>query len=90
VPSIRDLLDQYARRIRVTTPAPRELARELLQHDGLVTALELVEDAVIIETMGPDRMCSLVQDLAASERAHVTTVEPLDEDLSSVFAYLVD
>ena len=90
VPHIRDLLDQYARRIRVTTPAPRELARELLQHDGLVTALELVEDAVIIETMGPDRMCSLVQDLAASERARVTTVEPLDEDLSSVFAYLVD
>ena len=33
---------------------------------------------------------SLVQDLAASGRATVTTVEPLDEDLSSVFAYLVD
>ena len=90
VPHIRDLLDQYARRIRLSTPTPRELARELLQHDGLVTALELGEGAVIVETMGPDRMCSLVQDLAASARAHVTTVEPLDEDLSSVFAYLVD
>jgi ABC-2 type transport system ATP-binding protein len=90
VPDIRDLLDQYARRIRLSTPAPRELARELLQHDGLVTALELADGAVIVETMGPDRMCSLVQELAASERATVTTVEPLDEDLSSVFAYLVD
>ncbi|HZJ72648.1 MAG TPA: ABC transporter ATP-binding protein [Planctomycetota bacterium] len=90
VPDIRDLLDQYARRIRLTTPAPRELARELLQHDGLVTALELVDGAVVVETMGPDRMCSLVQDLAASARHTVTTVEPLDEDLTSVFAYLVD
>jgi ABC-2 type transport system ATP-binding protein len=90
VPDIRDLLDQYARRIRLSTPAPRELARELLRHDGLVTALELADGAVIVETMGPDRMCSLIQELAANERATVTTVEPLDEDLSSVFAYLVD
>jgi ABC-2 type transport system ATP-binding protein len=90
VPHIRDLLDQYARRIRVSTPAPRELARELLQHDGLITALELGDGSVIFETMGPDRMCALVQDLAASERHAVSTVEPLDEDLSSVFTYLVD
>jgi ABC-2 type transport system ATP-binding protein len=90
VPSIRDLLDQYARRIRVSTPKPRELARELLLHEGLITAVELGESAVIVETMGPDRMCSLLQDLAAGGRATVTTVEPLDEDLSSVFAYLVD
>lgn len=90
VPSIRDLLDKYARRIRVSTPAPRELARELLLHEGLITAVELGEGSLIVETMGPDRMCSVVQELAAGERAEITTVEPLDEDLSSVFAYLVD
>jgi len=90
VPHIRDLLDQYARRIRISTPAPRDLAQQLLRHEGLVTAIELAEGALIVETMGPDRMCSLVQDLAADERAVVTTVEPLDEDLGSVFSYLVD
>jgi len=90
VPDIRDLLDKYARRIRVGTERPRDLARELLTHDGLLAGLTLVDGGVILETLRPDRMCTLVQELAAAAVLDISSVEPLDEDLSSVFAYLVD
>ncbi len=113
VPDIRDLLDKYARRIRlrtapVTAPhagpaasagavdasddnAPaRALARELLSHQGLISALQLEEGGLVVETLGPDRMCGLLQSLAADGRHALLAVEPLDEDLASVFAYLVD
>jgi len=97
VPHIRDLLDKYARRIRLTTgpggapgAAPRALAKELLGHDGLISALSVEENALVVETLGPDRMCTLLQGLAADGRHNVLAVEPLDEDLASVFAYLVD
>jgi ABC-2 type transport system ATP-binding protein len=90
VPSIRDLLDQYARRIRLLTPGPRELARDLLAHEELIHAVELVDGGLVVETQGPDRMCSAVQELAASGGHVITALEPIDEDLSSVFSYLVD
>jgi ABC-2 type transport system ATP-binding protein len=90
VPHIRDLLDKYARRIRVTTCRPRELCQQLLAHDGLLAGLELVDGGVVLETLRPDRMCTLVAELAADGRVDVAGLEPLDEDLSSVFAYLVN
>lgn len=90
VQHIRDLLDKYARRIRISTPEPNELARELLLQPELISGLELIEGGVIIETLGPDRMCSAVQTLAAEGRAVISAVEPIDEDLTSVFSYLVD
>jgi ABC-2 type transport system ATP-binding protein len=90
VPDIRDLLDKHARRIRVITPAARELARELLAHEGLLSGLQLLPDGIVLETLGPDRTCTLLQDLAADGRHPISTLEPIDEDLSSVFAYLVD
>jgi ABC-2 type transport system ATP-binding protein len=90
VPDIRDLLDKYARRIRVMTSRPRELATALLAQDGLLAALSLVDGGVVLETLRPDRMCTAVAELAADARIDITAVEPLDEDLSSVFAYLVN
>jgi ABC-2 type transport system ATP-binding protein len=90
VAHIRDLLDTYARRIRVLTDQPRELARELLQQDGLVSGLQLVDGGLVLETLGPDRFCTRLQQLAAEGVARVWSVDPLDEDLASVFSYLVD
>jgi ABC-2 type transport system ATP-binding protein len=90
VPDIRDLLDKHARRIRVITPAARELARDLLQHEGLLSGLQLLDDGIVLETVGPDRTCSILQQHAADGRHPITALEPIDEDLSSVFAYLVD
>ena len=89
VAHIRDLLDTYARRIRVTTPDPRGLVRRLLEHEGLLAGIELGPDSVVLETLRPDRTCGLVQEMAASFEHAVAAVEPLDDDLDSVFSYLV-
>ncbi len=90
VPSIRDLLDKYARRIRVLTDQPRELAREMLRHDGLVSGLPMADGGVVLETLRPDRACGQLQELAAQGGLSIFAVDPLDEDLASVFSYLVD
>jgi ABC-2 type transport system ATP-binding protein len=90
VPDIRDLLDKHARRIRILCDQPRELVRELLVHDGLLSGLQMTEGGVVLETLRPDRTCTLLQQLAADGVARILAVDPLDEDLASVFAYLVD
>ncbi len=90
VAHIRDLLDTFARRIRVLTDRPRDLARELLTHEQLLSGLQMTEGGVILETLRPDRACAQLQQIAAAGAVRVWAVDPLDEDLASVFAYLVD
>jgi ABC-2 type transport system ATP-binding protein len=90
VQHIRDLLDKYARRIRITTKRPRELGCELLALPEIVEALSIEEHALVVETQRPDRLCSLIQELASNGSHAVSAIEPLDEDLGSVFAYLVN
>jgi ABC-2 type transport system ATP-binding protein len=87
---IRDLLDKHARRIRVLTDQPRELVRELLAHDGLLSGLQMTEGGVVLETLRPDRTCAQLQQLAAAGQSRIIAIDPLDEDLASVFTYLVD
>ncbi len=89
VPDIRELLERHSRRIRVTTPDPRGLARELLGGEGLLAGLQLVEGGLELHTQRPDAMCAAVQALAADGRHAVLSIEPLDEGLDSVFGYLV-
>ncbi len=90
VPHIRDLLDTYDRRIRIATPRPRELACELLAQDEIVAGVSVAEQSLIVETQRPDRLCAMVQQLAADGRHAISALEPLDEDLDSVFSYLVN
>ncbi|MGQ0551715.1 MAG: ABC transporter ATP-binding protein [Planctomycetota bacterium] len=103
VPDIRDLLEKHARRIRLGTPDPRGLARRLLEQENLLTALTLQPQALIVETMQPDTLCRVLQRFVttaaagaaatspgAGERLELHSIEPLDDDLGSVFAYLVN
>jgi ABC-2 type transport system ATP-binding protein len=94
VPHIRDLLDQYARRIRITTGEARELAGWLIAEapEGipLVDSVSVDDGSVVVETQRPDRLCGAIQRLAADGHRRIAAIEPLDEDLGSVFAYLVD
>jgi len=90
VAHIRDHLDAHARRIRLAASDPRAFARHLLTQDDLIVGLTVEEQAVVVETMHPDRLCSYLGQAAVSGELEVTAIEPLDEDLRSVFAYLVD
>ncbi|MCB9899536.1 MAG: ABC transporter ATP-binding protein [Planctomycetes bacterium] len=89
VADIRDTLDTHARRIRIGTPDPRALGRLLLGEDDLVSGLAFEGADLVAATMHRDRLCAFVQQAAVDGAAEVTALEPLDDDLRSVFSYLV-
>jgi ABC-2 type transport system ATP-binding protein len=90
VADIRDKLDTHARRIRLVAEQPRAFATRLLQEDGLLSGLVLEEGSLIVETRHPDRLCSFLGRAAIDGELDVRSIEPLDDDLRSVFAYLVE
>jgi ABC-2 type transport system ATP-binding protein len=87
--AIRDLMDDRPHRIRIRTDRPQEVAGRLLSERTIV-GLDLIDaDTVVIET---DRVHDLRRTIAAvarDEGAHLWEVVPLDDDLDSVFRYLV-
>ena len=92
--AIRDLMDDRPHRIRVRTDRPRELATELLAHAG-VLAVRLEPPAagrpggMVIDTNDAPRFRTTVAKAAATADASLLEVTPLDDDLDSVFRYLV-
>ncbi len=90
VADIRDKLDTHARRIRLKTDSPAAFATRLLREDGLLEGLHLAEGALIVETKRPDRLCSFLAQASVGGELIVQSIEPLDDDLRSVFAYLVE
>jgi ABC-2 type transport system ATP-binding protein len=90
VAEIRDKLDTHARRIRLVAEKPRFFATRLLQEDGLLSGLVLETNALVVETRHPDRLCAFLGQAAVDRELDVCSIEPLDDDLTSVFAYLVE
>ena len=92
--AIRDLMDDRPHRILVRTDRPRELARELLGHNG-VTAVRLEPGragrapTVVVDTTDAAAFRRTVAATARAAQAQLLEVSPLDDDLESVFRYLV-
>jgi len=92
--AIRDLMDDRPHRIRVRSDQPRELATELLARAG-VLAVRLEPPtggrpgAVIVDTTDAPRFRRSVAAAAQAVGATLFEVAPLDDDLDSVFRYLV-
>jgi ABC-2 type transport system ATP-binding protein len=90
VAAIRDKLDTHARRIRLVAEKPRLFATRLLQEEGLLSGLVLEANALVVETRHPDRLCAFLGQAAVERELDVRSIEPLDDDLTPVFAYLVE
>lgn len=87
--AIRDLMDDRPHRIRIRTDRPQEVAGRLLAARS-VLGLELVDvDTVVVETDRVHDLRRTVAAVARDEGAHLWEVVPLDDDLDSVFRYLV-
>lgn len=87
--AIRDLMDDRPHRIQIVTDAPAVLAGALLGA-GSVSGVRLVSaDTVHIETTDVHRLRSLVATTAVECGVHLREFAPLDDDLDSVFRYLV-
>ena len=88
--AIRELMDDRPHRIRVVTDMSRPLANALVGAD-VVSQVNFGEGgAVICETEDAPAFRREVMVQAREIGARVTSVTPLDDDLESVFRYLVE
>ena len=86
---IRDLLHTEPRRARLFTSRPAEWARRLLAETDLVKGLHLEDDALLVITEHPEQLVTLVQNVVLDEQLPLTGLQTVDEDLGSLFNYLV-
>jgi ABC-2 type transport system ATP-binding protein len=85
---IRDLLEQHPRTVRIATTQPRELSTALLTLAS-VNSVEPVADAVLVKSKQSRQFFDDLQDLLAKGDIPFTSVVSLDDDLESIFRYLV-
>ncbi len=94
---LRALLDDRPLKVRVGTDRPRELAAALVGLDGVVgVAVEPPgkdpggpPGAVVVDTLAAPLLRRSLASRALDARAVLLEVRPLDDDLDSVFRYLV-
>jgi ABC-2 type transport system ATP-binding protein len=86
---IRDLMDDRPHRIRVRCDRPRELAAALVSSGTVLGAQLHGEDRVEIQTVDLVGFGRAVAPIARQVDSLVSEVVPLDDDLESVFRYLV-
>lgn len=94
--AIRDLMDDRPHRLRVRTDAARAVAAGLLASGTVVGAhLESADGggdgagSVIVDTVEIGAFRRAVAGVARDQSARLLEVAPLDDDLDSVFRYLV-
>ena len=86
---LRDLMDDRAHRIRIGASDPRRLATALVER-GLVTGLSLDARNVMVDTLDVDSLGRNLAAISVEIGVRLTEVSPLDDDLESVFRYLVE
>ncbi len=89
VHQIRELIDEHPHTVHVKAARPRDLARDFLTRDD-VLSLKLEQGAIVVETSKPDSFYRYLTELAADGRAgEITEVTSPDDNLQAVFKFLV-
>ncbi len=86
--SIRALMDDRPRRVRVTCSDVRALSQALVALPG-TRSVHVEDGALVAETSAPLEFHQAVPRAAQQAGARVFGIEGLDEDLESVFRYLM-
>jgi ABC-2 type transport system ATP-binding protein len=87
VAEIRALIDAHPHTVALRAQQPRELARALVQEPHVLSVRFGDEGWVTVQTSTPDALYAVVQGQAAA--SGVSVMYATDEDLESVFRYLV-
>ena len=85
---IRALMDNRPRRLRVASDQPRLLAAALVGQPN-VTGVRFAGSELEIDTDDIASFARMIAPLSKQTQARLFEVEPLDDDLESVFKYLV-
>lgn len=87
--AIRDLMDDRPHRLRISTDRPGPVAGGLLA-SGSIMAVRIIDDeTVLVDTTEVGAFRRTVARVAVEQQAHLREIVPLDDDLDSVFRYLV-
>jgi ABC-2 type transport system ATP-binding protein len=86
---LRALMDDRAHRIRLAASDPRRLATALIER-GLASGLSIDAHNVMVDTLDVDAFGRQVAAICVELDVRLTEVTPLDDDLESVFRYLVE
>ena len=87
--AIRDLMDDRPHRIRVRCQGARALAAALVDEGAVVGVRLTGPDTLEADVTDVARFRRLVPERAAAAGARLDEIAPLDDDLESVFRYLV-
>ena len=87
--ALRNLMDDRPHRIRIAVDSPRVLASALVAR-GLVDGISVQEEGLVIDTGDVDKFGRAVAGVARELNVRLREVEPTDDDLESVFRYLVE
>jgi ABC-2 type transport system ATP-binding protein len=87
--ALRNLMDDRPHRIQVVSDDPRRLAAELVGR-GLVDGVSVSNGRLLADTSDVDAFGRSIAGLARDLRVRLREVEPTDDDLESVFRYLVE
>ena len=87
--AIRELMDDRPHRLRVGTDRPRPLAAALIASGAATGAWVQGDDALVVDTVDVAAFRRQVAGSARRAGARLREVVPLDDDLESVFRYLV-
>jgi ABC-2 type transport system ATP-binding protein len=86
---LRNLMDDRPHRIRVAVDSPRALAAALVERE-LVDGISVGVDMLTVDTTDVDKFGRNVAVVARELGVRLREVEPTDDDLESVFRYLVE
>ncbi len=87
--ALRNMMDDRPHRIRLLVDNPRALAARLIA-GGTAMAVRVEGESVVADTLDVDRFGRSVAPLARDAGVRLREVVPLDDDLESVFRYLVE
>jgi ABC-2 type transport system ATP-binding protein len=86
--AIRALMDNRPRRVRISCSDPRTISSYLVSLPG-TRSIHVEAGSATVETAAPLEFYLAVPQAAQSAGVHLYAIEGLDEDLESVFRYLV-
>jgi ABC-2 type transport system ATP-binding protein len=87
--ALRNLMDDRPHRIRVVAERPRTLASALVDR-SLVDGVSIGADQIVADTSDVDAFGRAIAPLARELGVRLREVQPIDDDLESVFRYLVE
>ncbi|MEO6652695.1 MAG: ABC transporter ATP-binding protein [Ilumatobacteraceae bacterium] len=86
---LRTLMDDRPHRIRIAADSPRSLGAALVERN-LVNGVTIGVDSLMVDTDDVDRFGRHIAIVARELGVRLREVEPTDDDLESVFRYLVE